>query len=89
MISSIWVLTDMYLRGIGLRNLAILLLILLVWIKFNNSWTKLMAYDHEELKEKYTIIRKVKSIKSHKEWVHSYNHKIVSYQRQIFYSKDK
>ena len=64
MISSIWVLTDMYLRGIGLRNLAILLLILLVWIKFNNSWTKLMAYDHEELKEKNTIIRKIKSIKS-------------------------
>lgn len=48
-----------------------------------------MAYDHEELKEKYTIIRKIKSIKSRKEWVHSYNHKIVSYQRQIFYSKDK
>ena len=61
MISSIWVLTDMYLRGIGLRNLAILLLILLVWIKFNKSWTKLMAY--EELKENYTIIRKIKSIK--------------------------
>ena len=48
-----------------------------------------MAYDHEELKEKYTIIRKIKSIKSRKEWFHSYNHKIVSYQRQIFYSKDK
>ena len=48
-----------------------------------------MAYNNEELKEKYTITRKIKSIKSRKEWVHSYNYKIVSYQRQILYSKVK